>query len=124
MSSPEQIFLSYLGSELHATQLSLSTMWIPPNPACAPTDLTNPSPMWAQALTVLPRLPISGLSLHRVPSSLFFCSGTPYLVTHMCGCFPDPVLPLTPFSRPISCPCPSQYRRLPCLYPSNDFRTK
>lgn len=42
MSSPEQIFLSYLGSELHATQLSLSTMWIPPNPAFPQTLPIHP----------------------------------------------------------------------------------
>ena len=81
-------------------------------PFSSPGDLPDPgiepvSPAWQMdpfllshqgSLDTPPRLPLSGLSLCRTPSSLFFLFSHPYLVTHMCGCFPHPVLPPTPFS--------------------------
>lgn len=123
MSSCEPIFLAHSGSELHATLLSLSPLWVPSNPAYALTGLTRLSPIWPQALTLLSRPPLAGLSLHRATSSLSFALApliwwpiymdAPLILF----CFQHPSL------GPLAVPVPHSIC-LPCLNPSNELRTK
>lgn len=64
--------------------LPLSPIWIPSNLAHALTDLTRLSPKWAQVLTFLSGITLTGLSLYWATSSLYFCSDTLFFCSPIC----------------------------------------